>query len=250
MNSRVIFYLVLAFCNLLSVNNIYCKDIIEENLKRFDMVTYQEEGTPLYKQAQLIYGELFKRGGFEFTLEYQPIKRANYNLNKGVKDGEPGRAFDYSKHSPNLIRVEESVLSMYIVAYSRYRLDERLDGWGSLKGRNFRVEYPLGFKHCSKNLSSIIPEERLSEIDDTYQGLLKLLMGRTDIYIGTKSVILPQLKKFKAELYQVGTMEEIPLFLFVHKKYRKYQSLFSKIMRDMKREGLIDRYHKEAFNIR
>jgi len=101
------------------------------------------EKEPLFKYAELLYTEAFRRLGFGFVYEVYPLKRCSAMADAGAVDGEPGRIRDYNQMYPNLIRVEEPVLTTVYLAFST-NAAMHLNGWDSLQDTTYRVDYRIG----------------------------------------------------------------------------------------------------------
>ena len=205
---------------------------------------------PVQQWFLRIYTEALSR--MDITLRYQvlPPKRASIYSDEGRLDGELSRVYDYNTKHPNLIRVEEHHL---ISVFSAFSADPtiKLNGWKSLKNTNYNVEYRRGIKKVIEELTKVVSSERLSETNSIPNGIGKLLMGRTDIYIEPEDGVFDY---FNTEEFQrinrntgvsahkVGVMETITSHFWLHKKHRELAPQLSVILRDMKNEGLFELY--------
>ncbi|MCP4117596.1 MAG: hypothetical protein GY737_19805 [Desulfobacteraceae bacterium] len=129
----------------------------------------------------------------EFEFRQYPVKRGAYLANQGEVDGEPGRVADFNTMYPNLIRVDEP---LWTVRFAAYAVDEKMGfhDCESLRNRNLRVNYRRGVIKCKEMLSRVVKPGMLEAVNGDSQGLRKLLKGRTDVYVGLESVIIPLLK--------------------------------------------------------
>ena len=93
---------------------------------------------PLYRFYERLYGEAFRRLGYQFAYQVYPSKRASVMANGGEVDGEPQRVRDYAVSYPNLIRVNEPSFTNRVLAFAT-NPDIRLDGWDSLRGTPSRL---------------------------------------------------------------------------------------------------------------
>ena len=220
---------------------------------RFIMAANRPEDSPVYIFWNLFYTEVFKRIGIQFELRYYPMKRATVELDKGRVDGEPVRIYSYADTHPNLRRVDESVYSMNVVAYATKSSISDLNGWESLRGRDYRVEYPRGMKISQDNLSKVVETDKLSEISEASQALKKLIANRIDVYIDDDIVITPLLRnpefKKQGKIRTVGIMESVPLYMYVHKKHESVIPQLMESIRAVKAEGLVEHYHEIAFGV-
>ena len=219
----------------------------------FQLAINRPEETCYYKWVELIYEEVFRRIRMNLKIDYYPIKRASIEANAGRVDGEGGRIYEYGKSFNNMIRVDEPVFSIEIVACTGTPEIRDLHGWQSLTGKNYLVEYPRGMKICENNLAPIIKEENLSTITEAYQGLRKLANRRTDIYIddlnAVNSVLLRGQNGLNKKIWVAGTMQKVLLYMYVHNKNIDMIPKLEQTIRELKKEGLIRKFQKEAFNI-
>ncbi|MFT5700433.1 MAG: polar amino acid transport system substrate-binding protein [Desulforhopalus sp.] len=240
-------FLFLQFTtNFVEANNVKRKDT-------FYMAINRPEGTPLFEWTKLIYTEVFRRLNMELLVEYYPLKRASVQANKGEVDGEPARVYGYAESYPSLVRVEESIFSMNVVAYTIDPSLAELRGWSSLENSEYTVEYPYGMEICEINLSKVLATHQILSIKQSLQGLERLVAGRTDLYIddlNSTTPIIEDLKNgFKNIVRIAGGMESTPLYMYIHNSHRELKEKLETIIRDIKEEGLVELYRKEAFNL-
>lgn len=201
-----------------------------------------------------LYTEALRR--MNITLRYRvlPPMRASLQSDRGMLDGELSRVFDYNTEHPNLIRVEEHHL---LSVFSAFSTDPTitLNGWQSLKNTNYNVDYRRGIKKCAENLNAIIPSEHLSETHTIQSGIVKLLAGRTDIFIDSEDGVFDYLKTEEFQrmsqergitIYKVGIMQTVTSHFWLHKRHRDLASRLSVILRDMKRDGFFDLYLEQV----
>ncbi|MFT5701144.1 MAG: polar amino acid transport system substrate-binding protein [Desulforhopalus sp.] len=229
-----------------------CVEVISKTKENtFTMSINRPAGTPLYKWVDLIYSEVFRRLDTKLRLVYYPLKRASKETNEGRVDGEPARIRTYNKLHRNLVRVEEPVFQMIVAAYKADLSIPKLNGWESLNNTDYSVAYPRGMKICENNLQEVIKPERLSNITETYQGLQMLALKRIDLYIDDVNSVSPFLKngrnKIKGMVHLAGIMQEVPLYMYVHKKHKSLAPKLAEVIREIKDMGLIEDYYKKAF---
>jgi len=166
----------------------------------------------------------------------------------GKVDGEMARIHTYADAHPDLVRCEEPLLSARFVAVATNPLI-RLDGWESLRGKDYKVEYMRGVKKFEEKLPGLVSKKNLSEISDWSLGLKKLLAGRTDVYMDAEITLLKPLKtgEFKnSGIKIVGVLEEVPIYPYLHKKHRSLVPKLAETLKKMKEEGLIAQYEAMA----
>lgn len=216
------------------------------------LVSSQDTRDSFYgRWLSLIYTEAFRRLGYDFQYDSYPGARAPIMAENGDADGEIHRAADYSAITKNLIRVEEPSFSASYGAYA-VRPGINLNGWGSLKHTDYKVEYRRGAKLPEAALTEIVKPENLTVITTTEQGLKKLISGRTDIYVDTVYVVIETQRRLKStdfaasKVYQAGIMVKVNSYVYMHKKHSALVPKIAKVLREMKQEGLIEHYKKIA----
>lgn len=230
-------------------------DTAENHPSQLTFVYSRPPNNPMTQWLILIYTEALKRMGIEFVFKDVPPIRAGIQSNKGMVDGELSRVHDYNTKCPNLIRVEEP---NHYVIFSAFATDPdiKLDGWDSLKGTTYRVEYRRGVKRCADMLPMLVPSDRLTEIDLIDQGVLNLLKGRIDILVGVRDIIMspsadpdfrPLFPKFTKlrEIHEVGIMEETTGHAWLHKSHANIAPQLAAILHEMKKEGLFEAYRNQ-----
>ncbi|MDM8515052.1 hypothetical protein QUF76_02545 [Desulfobacterales bacterium HSG16] len=206
--------------------------------------TMKNANSALMLYHVLVYREAGKRLGIDINIVAYPSKRATYLGDVGEVDGQSGRVYNYNNKHPNLTIVEESIISVYFTAYA---LDTNieLNGWKSLKGTPFKVDYRRGTNLCKIKLPNVLPHDRITAIDEIKLGFRKILMGRTDIIVGIDDYISEELEQaeFKSSgIHKVGVMEEVTVHPFLHLKHKVLASKLSNVLSEMKKEGLMKYY--------
>jgi hypothetical protein len=206
------------------------------------------EKEPLLRFAELVYIEAFQRLGLEFTYAVYPQKRCGVLVNAGEVDGEPGRVGNHNQTFPNLIRVEEPIVEVKMAAFA---IDPSisLDGWESLQGTTYNVEYIIGGTDTEDNLPKFVDPERLSKVATVEQALKKLRAGRTDIFIHAEELVLSVLRteEFKdSGIVKVGLMQDHSAYPFLYKKHADIAPKLAAVLKQMKAEGLYAQYWEQA----
>lgn len=224
--------------------------IPSEAAEKIVLVSSEDTKDSFYgRWFDLIYTEVFRQLGYEFQYRGYPGGRAPVMAEKGYVDGEIHRAASYEKTAKNLLKVPESSFSVPYVAYA-VKPGIVLNGWESLKNTNYIVEYRRGAKVPETVLPAVVKTEKLSDITKVEQGLKKLVMGRTDIYVDQEAVVTETLRKLDAvefaPLYPAGIMSTTDSYVYLHKKHTELIPKIAEVLKAMKQEGLIDRYRKIA----
>lgn len=204
------------------------------------------------KWLSLIYTEVFHRLGYELQYDGYPAARASMMSDKGIVDGEICRVFEYQEAHPNVIRVEEAAFSSRFVAMA-VKPGIELQGWKSLQGTAFRVEYRRGSKLPGFELPKVVAPEHLSKITTVEQGLKKLIMGRSDLYVDSEGLIAETIKSLKRDnfnvstIYKAGIMQGVNVHVYLHKKHAALVPKVTHALKTLKQEGLVEHYRKIVF---
>jgi len=220
--------------------------------RSFSLVINRPEDSLAYKFLNMTYAEVFRRLDIPLEFLYRPLKRGTHDIESGKYDGEVARVFAYQSSHPTLIRVEEFLYNTNVSAFASTSFSETLQGWQSLKGSDYKIEYPRGVVISRVNLEKLVPPKNLSTAHNAEQGLKKLLRGRSDIYVGDDLVVFPLLSAMSGDdngkIHKVGVLQSVPLHMYIHQKNKLLEPRLSKVIKEMKDEGLINQYRKQVFN--
>lgn len=214
----------------------------------FVMAADAESHTVVFYWSRLIYQEAFRRLGLPIEVTNFPLARRAILIEEGAIDGEVSRIFAYADAHPELVRVEEPVMDFTFAVFTAQpglraqKLDELPP--------TALVEYRRGILMCESLLKKTIPPERLSNVVTTEQALKKLLAGRSDAYCDidayvTEALRLPDLKGTTGvrKLFDIAVM---PTYPYLYKKHVSLAPRLAAVVKQMKTEGLIAAYLKQA----
>lgn len=213
------------------------------------MAFFQEPlESAMFRFAELVYTEAFRRLGLEFRYKVYPPARAGIMADSGEIDGEPGRIIAYGEGHPNLIRVDEAVWEDRVLAFATDP-GIALDGWESLRDTHYRVDYFRGVAIVHQHLPELVPAGKLSTVSDAPQALKKLIAGRTDVFVDTEKRVLPLLHspEFKDfDILVVGTMQDISSYPYLHMRHAALVPKLADVLGRIKAEGLFEQYMQQA----
>ena len=110
------------------------------------------------------------------------------------------------------------------------------------------MEYRRGVKLSEGELVKVVAPEHLSNVASVEQGLKKLILGRTDLYVDVEFIIFEAIKRLDpaqfdvSALYQAGIMQEVGAYAYLHKKHAALVPKVAAVLKAMKREGLFEQY--------
>jgi polar amino acid transport system substrate-binding protein len=196
-----------------------------------------------------IYAEAFKRMGVPWKPGFFPLARRAILVDEGAIDGDGARVYDYLSSHPNLVRVEESVMEFGFGLFSA-NPKVALNRIEDLAASSYLVEYRRGIHLCETRLKQIVPDKNLSNITTERQGLRKLLAGRTDLYCDLETVVEQALRsdEFRADgrIRKVIGIGNSATYPYLHKKHAALAPRLAETLKQMKAEGLVERYRREA----
>lgn len=211
--------------------------------------TDQPETNFVGKWQRRIYTEAFSRLGMRVSFAQFPPPRLNAEVNSGSIDGEVTRTYEYGNANPELVRAEESVFNIVFAIYTA-NPSLQAEGLKSLPA-NAIGEYRRGVLGCENALKPVVAAAQLSDILTTEQGLKKLIAKRTDFYCDIDLAVLNEMtgskiSEFAAtrKLFDVGI--STPLYPYFHKKNAALAPRLATVLKQMKAEGLIDRFRSDA----
>ncbi|MFA6310875.1 MAG: hypothetical protein WCV99_02315 [Sterolibacterium sp.] len=215
--------------------------------KHFVMATDAAEGFG-YRYSGLIYDEAFKRLGIPLEMTVYSLARRSVLIEQGAIDGEASRVYSYADAHPELIRVEEPVMTFTFSLFTAKAAlrAKRLDDLPA----DTLAEYRRGIMLCENTLAKSISAERLSSIITTEQGIKKLLAGRSDVFCDIDVYVFETLQS--AEFKGIGTVRKLfdiismPTYPYLFKRHAELAPRLAATLKKMKAEGLMERYRIEA----
>jgi len=213
-------------------------EIILNDTNKLPYTTKNKDGF-----LDVVLGEAFKRVGFKLIMVRLPAERGLLSANEGIVDGEVNRIAGIQKTYKNLIPVPEKVRDSDFCALSK-----RSDITNSPEELGqYVVGYIKGWKIFEKMMSdsdNVIttnnPQQlfRLLKINRIDAALYTCMQG----YIVAKELNFADLKVLEPRIKQRG------MFMYLNKKYEHIIPALSKAMKDIRQEGLYDRWYKEKIS--
>ncbi len=247
-NLRAIFGICLVSMFIVTITPMLCVAA-----EKIILVGSQDTKTSFHgKWLSLIYTEVFRRLGYELQYDGYPSLRASRMSDAGIVDGEINRVTSYQNTHPNMIRVNESHFPTTLAAYA-VKPGIALDGWDSLKKKGYVVGYRRGTKIVELGLKSVVKPGQLFSLTTADQGLKMLIIGRIDIYVDVQDTVTEILgwlntSKFDStSVYTAGIMSKSNLHLYMHKKNAALVPKIDRVLKAMKKEGLITHFKQRAF---
>jgi polar amino acid transport system substrate-binding protein len=189
-----------------------------------------------------VLGEAFKIAGLRLRLVKNPAGRALLNANEGIDAGNLNRISGLSRVYKNLIRVEESNMTMDFTSFSRTG-NFKITAWKGLRSHN--VGFIRGWKIFEKN----IPEgTRVTAVKNVQQLFSMLSLGRIDValysrWMGIRYVNDMRIKNIRVNSSSLATRK---MYTYLHKSYKKYVVKISSALSSLKREGVYENIKQDT----
>ncbi|MBU3918082.1 hypothetical protein KKA14_21340 [bacterium] len=197
----------------------------------------------------LTYNEAFKRLGIELVYKKYPWKRCGLLANEGEVDGDLWRSPSYGDVYQNLVRVEETGPFGHFCAWAIDPAIKDLNGWNSLKGTEYKVDYVRGTKVCESELPKVVKKENLQASNRLSDSIRKLIFKRTDVLILIDTHFYDELKNqeiINSGIHKAGIMQSAPSHVYFHKKHKDLAPSLSVVLKQMKKEKLYEKYKNMA----
>ncbi|MBA5638275.1 hypothetical protein H3H37_14545 [Duganella sp. LX20W] len=212
--------------------------------------TWEQHGPGAGLLLTMIYTEAFRQLNVPLQIRVLPAMRASAEAVAGNVDGELVRAYDYGRMQPSLIRVEEPVLYLTVAAYA-HKPGIKVQGWDSLHGSPYRVEYRNGYVVVRQRLESVLPAGSLSAVGGAEQGLRKVMLGRTDLYVDSEEMLQPILQSdaFRGSgIYNAGVLERAPTYGYLTRGHEQLAIRLADVLRKMRASGQMERFRNIAYD--
>jgi hypothetical protein len=213
------------------------------------MVTGQPETTFEGKWQRLAYHEAFRRLGFPLEVDVMPTQRMTAMVDSGAVDGQFGRVGAYADTHPEQIRVDEPI---YEVGFALWVSNPSLtlSHLQDLAATSLIGVYRRGVELCERSLSPLVPAERLSSVATEHDGLRMLVKGRVDYFCEIDAAVLnavhsPEFRGAAIRpLLTIG--DRIAMYPYLSRKQAELAPRLAAVLKDMKAEGLLERFRQEA----
>lgn len=198
------------------------------------------EGIPDQVVGAELVKVIFKQAGYHIKITPLPAKRAQHYSSSGILDGEVLRVYEFGEINESLIRVPTPISSVSTTAYTIKSRNIQISSIEDM--RNYKIAILRGVLNVEEITRDFDNIERLSSVEN----LLKFLdSGRSDIIIagglGAQSLII---KKGYTDIIPNYIIEELPLYIYLHKKHESYIAVIDEVIKSLEVNGELDKYKK------
>lgn len=194
-----------------------------------DLQLFVIPDTPAHVEAWQTVEAAARRAGIGVRVRDLPAERGMVLVNEGQLDGAIGRTMLAASSYPNLVAVPEPIFHYAPTAYAYKRFDVS-KGWKSLRGHTLCMRRGYNF---TEQRTAGLPRQRL----DNDASLLRMLKaGGCDIAIlGRSNKEVRTMQAHDPDLLQLlPPLEEVPLYLFLHKRHAALAPRLAEALRQVK----------------
>lgn len=211
--------------------------------------TSQEEDTYAGRMQRRIYPEAFKRLGLSVQIAVYPLQRLSVLVDQGAIDGDVARAPGYGAAHPDQVRVEEP---LYEVTWALFAIDPnlQLSSLAALSATNWSVGHMRGVGICENALKAQISSDRMIDVTSDAQAFSMMRRGRIQAHCAADLAALtlqysPEFRDINItrRLADVGSFLVYP---YLHKRHADLAPRLAVALKQMRAEGLMDRYRAEV----
>ncbi|WP_299879854.1 ABC transporter substrate-binding protein [uncultured Cocleimonas sp.] len=238
MNSfhKIIFLVVLSIASTIT-SSVASTSFADDKI----VITHGDLGNSAFQlMAKPILEVAYSRIGKSVKFEKLPAERSLVYTNSGFSDGELARIAGLEEKYQNLTRISIPIaydeLSVY---YKKPNL--KVEGWSSL------LPYNIGFVAGSKITEQKTEGMNVEMVSSATQGLNKVNLGRSDIFIGLKGIqcLIDKLKLTDIKVID-QPLEKLVMYHYVHKKHSQMARNLETVLRQMKESGEMDLLQKQS----
>jgi polar amino acid transport system substrate-binding protein len=192
-----------------------------------------------------IVEEVFQRIGLKGEISYYNASaRALINANQNIDQGVAMRIRGLEKKYPNLVRVDEPLISNDFVAYSK-NLHANIDGWKSLKP--YIVAYIHGWLIFENNL---LPGQKKNSLTKPEQMFAMLQKGRVDLVLYERWQGLQEAQDSGVEVkVHEPPLASVNMFMYIHRDYADLAPKMAQVLRDMKADGSYQKIYNQTLEV-
>jgi len=184
--------------------------------------------------ASKILQKAYAKADIEIDAMFLPLQESLEQSNQGITDGELARIEKITEFYPNLRLIPVSISTVQAVAFSTTQ-DLHIRDWNDLQGQNFTIVKGAKFIEIATKKMN---KQYVHSLEEAFENLEN---GKTDIIVIPKKAAIRLILKqeFKNIKPISGTLQELELFHFVHKKNASLIPIITPILQEMKDNGEI-----------
>ncbi|MES2150229.1 MAG: transporter substrate-binding domain-containing protein [Pseudomonadota bacterium] len=191
---------------------------------------------PATSVAEQVLAEAYHRLGYELVVHRVPGERSLLLANDGQMDGELYRKLGMDREYPHLMIIPVPLLIYEIVIFTR-GTSFVVNGWDSL--RPFTVGFVRGIKIVQENTRGM-KTEAVATIELAFQ---KMLMGRTDIVVGSRTSGLAAIAALKLDELKMLSppLASFPVYHYLHNRHAALVPRLTRVLQQMQADRVIEK---------
>jgi polar amino acid transport system substrate-binding protein len=189
--------------------------------------------------------EVFRRIGLKGEVrQYSASKRALVNANANVDHGVAMRVKGLEKRFPNLVRVEEQLISNDFVAYSR-DLKLATTSWNSM------ADHPLAYIHGWVIFERNLPKNQVKyAVAKPGQMFDMLSKKRVDMILYERWQGLRRAKDTGVSVVvHEPPLASVAMYMYVHKEHASLAPKLAAALKEMKQDGSYQKIFDETLTV-
>jgi polar amino acid transport system substrate-binding protein len=198
---------------------------------------YPPRSTPDNKGFEdLIIKEATRRLGRDVRIVHAPSERCLVNANNGIDDGNFARVEGIDALYPNLVMVPEAIASFEFAVFSKRELI--VSDWNSLKP--YKTGIVTGWKILEKNLGHMPLLTRATDQESLFDMLEKnhIDVAVFDLIEGNEILKRRQSSTIRPRKPLLAKRD---MYIYLNKRHAPLAGQLATILKDMKRDGTIQR---------
>lgn len=225
----------------------------DQRLLRF--VFSRSQRDPRCQWLIRLYTDACAMLGLQFEFVDVPAKRATAMVENGEVDGELGRTAVYQQLHPQLLRVEEANNAVNFCVYGRATAAPFVD-MAQVRRQALRCERRRGIHEMEAFLDQQLGRSHSSEINEVWQGVRKLQLGRTDLYFDVQEAVDDYLRFTRCgqrplaqpQIKLLATVATTTGHCYLNRKHASLAPRLAQVLAQLKLDGTSARYLAEELN--
>lgn len=178
----------------------------------------------------------YRKQGLTFALSHLPNERSLHYVNIGESDGELFRAAGMETNYPNLLMLPVPLMTMKIVVFARGATTQTAS-WADLRGKRIGLVRGCWFP------DDRISDAQLQAVATMDQALMKLVLGRTDVVVGSLASGLDSIANNRLPNITIlkPLLLSFPVFHYLHVRHRELARKLTRELELMRHDGTTSR---------
>lgn len=192
------------------------------------------ENDAIQEVIQIVLPKIYQTIDKKIIITPLPAKRAHYEANAGIKDGETLRIYSYGDENTNLIRVPTPYYSFSTAVFSLKSSQVIINDLNDLK--QYKVGKVSGIKHLediTKGFKNLYDSKNVEKV------FQQLVLGNIDVALVTlfEGELLLNKAKFSEIQILAPSLVKLDLYHYIHKNHEDLVEPINNAIKQMKVSG-------------